>query len=521
MQIHIAKEIFFKVNICDVIIPFAITQESESKIHPIQSFLTQCSIKKTCKMTPPLKKLIKFAVPGVLALAGCWWIYNHYHRKKNVRDQQEQAGNIVNLTEDDTQKNADEANVVDLVSDLNDCKEGTSIQSLKDDALIASNLTPGQVMRLHRSELTTMEHQEIVSYTEIYYWGQNADKLHGVIGGRNNGYDNQLGFYKQTPNDHIAYRYQIEKVLGKGGYGEVIKAFDHKLNQHVALKMIRNEEAFRLQAEEEINILQQLRKLDKDNTFNVVHMMDTFTFRNHVCMSFELLDMELYELMKRKEFKGFSLTLVKMFALEILQCLYALKRHGIMHCDLKPENILLRQQNTGLDIRVIDFGCSQYEHQHQYPLQTVYYRAPEVLLGGNCGTPVDMWSFGCILAELLTGEILFCSDDNDNDLLACMIELLGMPSQNLLDSSKRTNNFFDIKGYPLYCKVTTLQDGSTQLQGGYTRRGQFRGSPGSKDWVQALKGCEDALFLDFLKKCLTWDPTLRMTPNEAFKHPWI
>lgn len=142
------------------------------------------------------------------------------------------------------------------------------------------------------------------------------------------------------------------------------------------------------------------------------------------------------------------------------------------------------------------------------------------LSGSRYGMPIDMWSLGCILAELLTGFPLLPGED-ETDQMACIIELLGMPSQKLLDASKRAKNFVSSKGYPRYCVVTTLPDGSTALNGGRSRRGKIRGPPGSKDLSAALKGCDDPLFLDFLKQCLEWDPALRMTPSQALRHPWL
>jgi dual specificity tyrosine-phosphorylation-regulated kinase 2/3/4 len=69
--------------------------------------------------------------------------------------------------------------------------------------------------------------------------------------------------------------------------------------------------------------------------------------------------------------------------------------------------------------------------------------------------------------------------------------------------------------------VVTLPDGSTSLQGGRSRRGKPRGLPGSRDWIAALKGCDDPLFIDFLKRCLDWDPSARMTPSQALRHSWL
>ncbi|XP_014906356.1 dual specificity tyrosine-phosphorylation-regulated kinase 2 isoform X1 [Poecilia latipinna] len=382
-------------------------------------------------------------------------------------------------------------------------------------------MSPDLAMKQYMSKLSSFEHHEVFSYPEVYFIGQNAKKRNGVLGAANNsGYDDEQGSYIQVPHDQIAYRYEVLKVIGKGSFGQVVKAFDHKTQTHVALKMVRNEKRFHRQAAEEIRILEHLRKQDKDSSMNVIHMLEHFTFRNHICMTFELLSMNLYELIKKNKFQGFSLPLVRKFAHSILQCLDALHKNRIIHCDLKPENILLKQQGRS-GIKVIDFGSSCYEHQRVYTyIQSRFYRAPEVILGSRYGMPIDIWSLGCILAELLTGYPLLPGED-ESDQLACIIELIGMPSPKLLEASKRAKNFVSSKGYPRYCTVTTMPDGSVVLNGGRSRRGKTRGPPGSKDWSAALKGCDDPLFLDFLKQCLEWDPALRMTPSQALRHPWL
>ncbi|KAM3849905.1 dual specificity tyrosine-phosphorylation-regulated kinase 2 [Diretmus argenteus] len=401
-------------------------------------------------------------------------------------------------------------------------RQGSSASiKLTDSKPKPTPLTPDQAMKQFMSKLSSFEHHEVFSYPEVYFIGPNAKKRSGVVGGANNcGYDDDQGSYIHVPHDHIAYRYEVLKVIGKGSFGQVVKAFDHKTHTHVALKMVRNEKRFHRQAAEEIRILEHLRKQDKDSTMNVIHMLENFTCRNHICMTFELLSMNLYELIKKNKFQGFSLPLVRKFAHSILQCLDALHKNRIIHCDLKPENILLKQQGRS-GIKVIDFGSSCYEHQRVYTyIQSRFYRAPEVILGSRYGMPIDMWSLGCILAELLTGYPLLPGED-EADQLACIIELLGMPSQKLLDASKRAKNFISSKGYPRYCTVTTLPDGTAVLNGGRSRRGKVRGPPGSKDWSAALKGSDDPLFLDFLKQCLEWDPVLRMTPSQALRHPWL
>lgn len=381
--------------------------------------------------------------------------------------------------------------------------------------------TPEQVMKMYMHKLSPYEHHEIFNYPQIYFIGANAKKRQGAPGTPNNcGYDDDQGSYLHVPHDHIAYRFEMLKVIGKGSFGQVVKAYDHKQHQHVALKMVRNEKRFHRQAQEEIRILDFLRRQDRDNTFNLIHMLEHFTFRNHTCITFELLSINLYELIKKNKFQGFSLQLVRKFAHSLLQCLDALHRSHIIHCDLKPENVLLKQQGRS-GIKVIDFGSSCFEHQRVYTyIQSRFYRAPEVILGAKYGMPIDMWSLGCILAELLTGYPLLPGED-EADQLACIMELLGPPPQKLLDQAKRAKNFISSKGYPRYCTVTTLPDGAVVLGAGRSRRGKLRGPPGSKDWSSALKGCDDPMFVDFLKRCLEWDPATRMTPAAALRHAWL
>ncbi|KAG8230385.1 hypothetical protein J437_LFUL014171 [Ladona fulva] len=131
-----------------------------------------------------------------------------------------------------------------------------------------------------------------------------------------------------------------------------------------------------------------------------------------------------------------------------------------------------------------------------------------------------MWSLGCMLAELLTGYPLFPGED-EYDQLACIIELLGKPPNSLIQNSKRATYFFTPAGNPRYCSITVLEDGTNIVGGGMSRRGKTRGPPGSKTLVRALKGCQDEVFHDFLRKCLEWDPDKRMTPEVAMRHPWL
>lgn len=167
---------------------------------------------------------------------------------------------------------------------------------------------PDDAVRIFGSKLTSYEHSEIYNYQRIFFVGSQAKKRGGISGSaNNNGYDDDTGSYMLVPHDHIAYRYEILKVIGKGSFGQVIKAYDHKYQQYVALKLVRNEKRFHRQAQEEIRILDHLRRQDADGNFNIIHMLDHFSFRNHKCITFELMSINLYELIKKNKFNGFNL----------------------------------------------------------------------------------------------------------------------------------------------------------------------------------------------------------------------
>jgi len=385
----------------------------------------------------------------------------------------------------------------------------------------ANWLNPKKVVDLYYDLLTPYERNEIFSYSKVYFIGSKAAdrKLSGTFSMESNyGYDDAEGSYIHVTHDHVAYRYEILRVLGKGSFGQVLKVYDHKSKKYAALKIVRNERRFLQQAKREVKILEQLLKEDQANTANVVHIRNSFIFRGHACIVFELMSINLYELLKKNKFAGFSPRLVKNFAHSIAIALCLLTRNQIIHGDLKPENILLRQPGKS-GLKVIDFGSSCYtEGKLLGYVQSRFYRAPEVILGCHYTTAVDMWSFGCILAELVLGYPLL-PGYNEDDQMALMIELLGMPPHSLLITASRTSKFFSVTtGYPRYCLVpastASLDTGNIQ-----------RGPPASRDLTMVLSSVlrrdQDMLMVDFIRRCLEWDPRLRLTPDNALRHPWL
>uniref|UniRef100_A0A8D0LCH3 dual-specificity kinase n=1 Tax=Sphenodon punctatus TaxID=8508 RepID=A0A8D0LCH3_SPHPU len=291
-------------------------------------------------------------------------------------------------------------------------------------------------------ELTPYEHKEILNYSELWFLGLEAKKTEGLYEAQNNhDYDDEHGSYIKVLHDHIAYRYEVLEIIGKGSFGQVAKCLDHKTREVVAVKIIRNKKRFHSQAMVEARILDALRKKDQDDTCNVVHMKEYFYFRNHFCISFELLGINLYEMIKKNNFQGFSFSLIRRFTQCVLRCLQMLYREKIIHCDLKPENILLNLKGQG-SVKVIDFGSSCYEQQRVYTyIQSRFYRSPEVILGYPYATAIDMWSLGCIMAELHTGYPLF-PGENEVEQLACIMEVLGLPPADFIQNASRRRTFF-------------------------------------------------------------------------------
>ena len=363
-------------------------------------------------------------------------------------------------------------------------------------------LTPAQAFKLYMNDLSDFEHGEILEYPEIYCTGA-ADKKIRKNSGNNHGYDDERGDYKIVVNDHIAYRYEVLGTVGKGSFGQVMKCYDNKKKEMVALKIIRNKKRFHHQALVEVKVLKNLKEKDPNGSSNIIHLKDYFYFRNHLCITFGLMSVNLYEFIKNNNFQGVSLGLIRRFAIQILASLRFMRKLKIIHCDLKPENILLKQSNKS-GIKVIDLGSSCYVDERVYTyIQSRFYRSPEVILGLPYGTPIDMWSFGCILAELYTGYPIF-PGENEQEQLLCIMEIQGQPPAKMVESSNRSKLFFDQSGNPRIVPNS---------------RGRKR-NPGTKTISSALK-CQDRQFVEFLEGCLRWDPKSRFTPSQALKHPWI
>lgn len=364
-------------------------------------------------------------------------------------------------------------------------------------------------------------------------------------GVKNDGYDNEDSDYILYVNDILGSeeaghknRYLILDVLGQGTFGQVVKCQNLKTQEVVAVKVIKNRTAYFNQSMMEVSVLDLLNtKLDKNDDHHLLRLKDTFIHRQHLCLVFELLSVNLYELIKQNQFRGLSTTLVRVFAQQLLNGLALLNKARLIHCDLKPENILLKNLESPI-IKIIDFGSACDERQTVYTyIQSRFYRSPEVLLGLPYSSAIDMWSLGCIVVELFLGLPLFPGSSEYNQV-SRIVEMLGNPPNWMIEMGKQAGEFFE-KRQDEFGRRTYQLKSMEQ----YAREHSTKEQP-SKKYFQAntlpeiiksypmprknMKQSEidremnnRIAFIDFVRGLLTINPLERWSPQQAKLHPFI
>ncbi|KAJ5175328.1 Serine/threonine-protein kinase ppk15 [Penicillium canariense] len=386
-------------------------------------------------------------------------------------------------------------------------------------------------------------------------------------GVKNDGYDNEDSDYILYVNDILGSeeaghknRYLILDVLGQGTFGQVVKCQNLKTQEVVAVKVIKNKTAYFNQSMMEVSVLDLLNsKYDKNDDHHLLRLKDTFIHRQHLCLAFELLSVNLYELIKQNQFRGLSTTLVRVFAQQLLNALSLLNKAHLIHCDLKPENILLKKSvdpdtfdpfgtpRTNPEslhslespiIKVIDFGSACDERQTVYTyIQSRFYRSPEVLLGLPYSSAIDMWSLGCIVVELFLGLPLFPGSSEYNQVCR-IVEMLGLPPTWMLEMGKQSGDFFE-KTQDEYGRKTYRLKSLEQ----YSREHNTKEQPSKKyfsastleeiirSYPMPRKNMKQAeierelnnrvAFIDFVRGLLTINPLERWSPQQAKLHPFI
>uniref|UniRef100_A0A3Q1CN14 Protein kinase domain-containing protein n=1 Tax=Amphiprion ocellaris TaxID=80972 RepID=A0A3Q1CN14_AMPOC len=225
-----------------------------------------------------------------------------------------------------------------------------------------------------------------------------------------------------------------KNIIGEGGFGVVAKCRNTDTNKTVAIKINKSEAGILQQAVEEIAILKRLRCLNPD-TCNIVRWDGFFFHKENICMTFELLDQSLYHYLQEQHTRGLTMGELKPILHQLATALAHLHSTEIVHADLKPVNVMVvnRHQHP-IQVKLIDFGlaCPVSEVKQGACFGTVWYSAPEMLLGVPFKESFDMWSLGLIMAELILGCHLY-PGKTVYDVLRFMVETQGQPPDEVLD----------------------------------------------------------------------------------------
>ncbi|EGG21753.1 p34-cdc2 protein [Cavenderia fasciculata] len=284
-------------------------------------------------------------------------------------------------------------------------------------------------------------------------------------------------------------RYNVEKLIGEGTYGVVSKAVDTTTNKTVALKKIRNvqqaaHQGVGFSAIREMKMLQELKHE------NIIDLLDVFQHKSNMYLVFELMEWDLEKIIMDK-----SIILkpsdIKSYMKMLLQGLDACHKNWILHRDLKPNNLLIGGDGI---LKLADFGLArQYGSPNKvYSPQavTIFYRAPELLFGSRSyGPSLDIWSVGCIFAELML-RTPYLPGTSEIDQLAKIFAALGTPNETIWPG---------VTSLPNYIKFTDFP--ATPFKQLFTAAG------------------DDAL--DLLSKMLTFNPSARCSATEALNHPYF
>ncbi|OBZ84447.1 Serine/threonine-protein kinase ppk15 [Choanephora cucurbitarum] len=327
---------------------------------------------------------------------------------------------------------------------------------------------------------------------------------------KNHGFDNINDDYilrvKEVLGDVV--RYEILDLMGQGTFGQVVKCKTQKTGEFVAIKVIKKQHAYQMQSLKEIQVLNRL-KSRPEHKHRFLQLHNSFMFRGHVCAVFELLSISIHKLFSQQtERPRMSIRGIQKVASNVLETLALLKEMRIIHTDLKPDNILLKSSDDIHDVKLIDYGSAFFETDPlNYCIQTAFYRSPEVILRHPFGCAVDMWSFGCFVAELFLGKPLFPTG-HELALLHMMVATLNrLPPEHML-KSKKAHHYFHLK-QPI--SLRPLRD--------MPKRQSLEEQIIKADTTATLQ--ERKSLIDFLVHILVFDPIQRYTPKQALNHAFL
>mmetsp|Transcript_8974 Transcript_8974/g.19210 ORF Transcript_8974/g.19210 Transcript_8974/m.19210 type:complete len:374 (+) Transcript_8974:111-1232(+) len=290
----------------------------------------------------------------------------------------------------------------------------------------------------------------------------------------------------------IDEKYQLIKAVGKGAYGVVCSAKNLVTGEKVAIKKIGNAFENLTDARRTLREMKLLRHLRHENIIAVKDIMKPPSRDfNDVYLVYELMDTDLHQIIRSSQ--ALTNEHYQYFVYQILRGLKYVHTANVLHRDLKPSNLLL---NASCDLKICDFGLARTGTEKNFMTEYVvtrWYRAPELLLSCEHYTAaIDMWSVGCIMAELLGRRPLFPGKDYV-DQLKLIIKTLGPPSEDDLTF---------INSHKARAYIRALPSGE---------KVNFR-----KKFSDA-----DASAIDLMERMLQFDPRKRITVQDALRHPWL
>ncbi|KAF3649638.1 Mitogen-activated protein kinase 4 [Capsicum annuum] len=300
------------------------------------------------------------------------------------------------------------------------------------------------------------------------------------------------------------------RPIGRGAYGLVCAAVNSETREEVAIKKIGNAFDNRIDAKRTLREIKLLRHMDHENIIAIKDLIrppkkEAF---NDVYIVYELMDTDLHQIIRSEQ--PLTNDHCQYFMYQILRGLKYVHSANVLHRDLKPSNLFL---NANCDLKIGDFGLARTTSETDFMTEYVvtrWYRAPELLL--NCSEytgAIDVWSVGCILGEIMTREPLFPGKDYVQQLrLITEFDQLVVPIFNCVSSVLK------LLGSP--------DDASLQFLRSDNARRYVRQLPQyPKQQFTARFPSMSPLAVDLLEKMLVFDPTRRITVDEALRHPFL
>ncbi|GAA0162529.1 non-receptor serine/threonine protein kinase [Lithospermum erythrorhizon] len=346
--------------------------------------------------------------------------------------------------------------------------------------------------------------------------------------------DDKDGHYMFELGENLTSRYKIHGKMGEGTFGQVLECWDRHRKEMVAIKIVRGVSKYREAAMIEIDMLQQLGKHDKGGN-RCVQIQNWFDYRNHICIVFEKLGPSLYDFLRKNYYRPFPIDHVREIGRQLLECIAFMHDLHLIHTDLKAENILLvspgyvkvpdykgsgrspkdssyfKRVPKSSAIKVIDFGSTTRNKKDQmYIVSTRHYRAPEVILGLGWTYPCDIFSVGCIIVELCTGDSLFQTHE-DLEHLAMMERVLGPLPQHMLNKADCNAGKFIRRNRLDWPEGAASRDNIKTVYK----------LPRLQNLIMQHVDHSAGDLINLLQGLLEYDPSDRLLASEALRHPFF